>query len=220
MPGLMTERGGPVSPTRTVSIRKLTRILRPGRTRAAAQPSSLSIIPGSTGDGLTPPSSPSIYSLSSDDDSRQHLSEISERPESGPPPLSPASSTFSSSVSEGHGDGRVPGDISKRAVDHATADLSNGRAELVSPAEQNRKSKRLSADYAWAMNRPPGIRPHPIIITDEGDSYINDSAASLRRAGNWAERGKLQPLSPSEWIGANVLAKKAFLGVTHSVMDS
>lgn len=70
------------------------------------------------------------------------------------------------------------------------------------------------------MNRPPGIRPQPIIITDEGDSYINDNAASLRRAGNWAERGKLQPLSPSEWIGANVLAKKAFLGVTHSAMDS
>ncbi|KAJ7029995.1 hypothetical protein C8F04DRAFT_1114976, partial [Mycena alexandri] len=221
MPGTMAERGSPVSPTRTVSIRKLTRILRPGRTRAAAQPSSLSIIPGSNGNGLTPPSSPSIYSLSSDNDSRQHLSEISDRPESRPPPLlSPASSTFSSSVSEGHGDGRVLRDINKRPVDRTTADLSNGRAGLVSPAEQDRKSKRVSADYAWAMNRAPGARPRPIIITDQGDSYIDDDAASLRRAGNWTERGKLEPLSPSEWIGGNILAKKAFLGVTLSTMDS
>ncbi|KAJ7188789.1 hypothetical protein C8R46DRAFT_30146 [Mycena filopes] len=211
MPGRnMAELSSPVSPARTTSISKLARILRPGRTRrAAAQPSSLTIIPASNGDGPTPPSSPSIYSLSSGSDSRQQLSaETSERPDSRPV-LSPTASAFSSSVSEGHGDVGRP---SQRPADYTPADLVNGRAELGS--EPNRKAQRLSANYSWAMKRADGVRPHPIIITDTGDGYMQDDAADLRTTGKWAERGTLRPLSPSEWIGANVLAKKAFIGST------
>ncbi|KAJ7772034.1 hypothetical protein DFH07DRAFT_803476 [Mycena maculata] len=50
------------------------------------------------------------------------------------------------------------------------------------------------------MSRGYQIRPQRLVIADQ-DGRFPDS-----------ERAKLQPISPSEWIGANVQAKKMFLG--------
>ncbi|KAJ6593379.1 hypothetical protein B0H19DRAFT_18879 [Mycena capillaripes] len=194
----MVESRSPVPPARTTSIRKLTKMLRPSRTRRTPAP-ALSI-PGANGDRLTPPSSPSLYSLSSDGDSRSKLISETDRVDARPL-FSPTSSTFSSSASEGHGDLMLGG-------------LDNGRAVSTFPPESSPKLQRSpSADYAWATNKAYGVRPQRIIIADTDDEFITNDTPSLRAAGRWVERAKLQPLSPSEWIGSNVSAKKMFLGV-------
>ncbi|KAJ7496823.1 hypothetical protein FB451DRAFT_204251 [Mycena latifolia] len=215
----------PVAPARATSIRKLTNILRATR-RAHAQP-SLSI-PGPDVDGPTPPSSPSLYSLSSDGDSRPKLAAETDRADFRPL-VSPTSSTFSGSASEGHGDGNglahreLAGTV--KHIDYATPELDDDRAELPSaqklpsPILPSRKSHRSSLEFASPtriMNRgyrtpPPSQR---IIIADKAGGFIDTDTSSLRAAGKWGERAKLQPLSPSEWIGSNVHAKKMFLGVS------
>lgn len=91
--------------------------------------------------------------------------------------------------------------------------LTTWTAEPISPTVLSHKSQRSpSADYTWAMNRAYEVGPKRIITTDKHDRSIDSDTSSLRVAGKWGERAKLQPLSPSEWIGSNVLAKKAFLG--------
>jgi hypothetical protein len=119
----------PSSPTRTSSLRKLTRILRPTRRAQGQSPSGRSAV------GLhipmTPPSSPSLYSLSSEGESRVHLSPATDRAdvEISYLPVSPTSSTFSSL--EGDGDVNFPGTFSgtvPKPVVYVTSEpLGNGQ---------------------------------------------------------------------------------------------
>lgn len=64
----------------------------------------------------------------------------------------------------------------------------------------------------YRLNRRYSIRPQRIIIADKDDIFIDSETSSLRTAGKWGERVQLQPLSPSEWIGSNVHAKRVFVG--------
>ncbi|KAF7296040.1 hypothetical protein MKEN_01419000 [Mycena kentingensis (nom. inval.)] len=169
----------PVSPLRTNSFRKLANnFLRPSR-RAAPSLAKLD------SDGPTPPSSPSLYSLSSEGESRSNLPDEAQT-------LSPTSSNFSMSASEGHGDA---GPIRRpAALELVTAGLELDRSALNSPT---RRPQRTSADFSWAMNtkRP---RPQRIIIdNDNEDAFINSDAASVRAGGIWDVP---MPLSPAEWL--------------------
>ncbi|KAJ6589965.1 hypothetical protein DFH09DRAFT_219762 [Mycena vulgaris] len=208
-----------IAPARATSIRRLTNILRPTR-RAHAQP-SLSI-PGADVDVQTPPSSPSLYSLSSDSDSRPRLSDETDKAHFQPL-VSPTSSTFSTSESEGHGDGlahRRLGSTAKPPVDYTTPELDD-RAEItrtpeLPPTTPSRKPQRSTVEFAdstWPMDKGYRTQLQRIITADKDRGFTHTDTSSLRAAGKWGERAKLQPLSPSEWIGSNVQAKKGFLGV-------
>ncbi|KAJ7655384.1 hypothetical protein B0H17DRAFT_378063 [Mycena rosella] len=208
----------PVAPARATSIRKLTNILRPTR-RARAQPSLG--IPGPDVDGPTPPSSPSLYSLSSDSDSRPKLAGETHR-DNFRPLASPTLSTFSASPSEGHGDSFAyggPGRKANNPFDYAGFD--DDRAELTSspelpsplvPTPTSQWSALEFTDPTRIVNKGYRTWPELVIANGEG-GFINSDTSSLRVGGRWGERAKLQPLSPSEWLGSNVRARKVSLGV-------
>ncbi|KAJ7270073.1 hypothetical protein B0H12DRAFT_823776 [Mycena haematopus] len=202
-PYTVERAGSPVSPARTTRIRMLTKLLRPTRVpRALTQPAPFSI-PGPNADTRSPSSSPSLYSLSSDSDSRSNLLSVSDRPL-----LSPTSNTSSSSASEGRGE-----DITaKDGIDYNASDLDDA-PEPISPSEPSLGSP--SGDYSPATNQAYGVRPQRIIVADKHDESIdNDDTVSLRAARNCNARTKLQPLSPSEWLGSKVQAETAFGGVS------
>ncbi|KAJ7503060.1 hypothetical protein B0H11DRAFT_2223157 [Mycena galericulata] len=199
----LSEGGSPVALGRTTSIRKLTQIWRPTR-RVRAQP-SLSI-PDSVVDSPTPPSSPSLYSLSSNSDSHPKLSPETE--------TSPTFSTFS--ASEERGSNHTSLIPVKHPVQYASSDLTSDRGELDTLAAAPspvalRKARRSSVDlgdYTRAVNKAHRIRPPRILISDKDGGFLEVENSDIASAGQWSERAKLQPLSPSEWIGANVQAKK------------
>ncbi|KAJ7169163.1 hypothetical protein C8R43DRAFT_1121049 [Mycena crocata] len=205
----------PATLARTTSMRRLTNILRPTRRARAQSALSLPARPRANVDGSSPPSSPSLYSLSSDTGSRLKL--VSKDSTDFRSLGSPTSSTFSASASEGHGDtvaparyatpelelDNVPAEL-KRAVPPSSRTMSSSsRESQASPVEMT--------DHTWAANRGYRIRPQRIIIADMDDRFNDSETISLHTG----ERGKLQPLSPSEWIGSNVHAKRAaFLNVS------
>ncbi|KAJ6497546.1 hypothetical protein C8R45DRAFT_1093910 [Mycena sanguinolenta] len=185
---LAERAGSPVSPARTTGIRTLTKLLRPTRVRrVATQPASFSI-PGANIETRSPSSSPSLYSLSSDSDSRSNLLSASDRPL-----LSPTSSIMSSSTSEGHGiDSTV-----KHRNDYSASDLDDA-TEPSSPGSPD--------DYSWAMNRAYLVRPQRIITDEDDGTMDHDDTSILKRT----EPAKLQVLSPAEWLGSNGHAKAVF----------
>ncbi|KAJ7099508.1 hypothetical protein B0H15DRAFT_549610 [Mycena belliarum] len=198
-------RGSPVAPTRATSLRKLANILRTSR-RVHSQPSLT--IPQPATNGPSPPSSPSLYTLSSDGDSQ--------------PLVSPTLSTFSSSASEGHGDylaRREFGGTSKYPLEYATPDsdddretdlifscpgISHGRYQRSSPSDEY--TTLIGESREGSRTQPPD----QCICADEDGRLISDTS-SLRAAGKRGERTKLQLLTPSEWIGSNVQPKTTFL---------
>ncbi|KAJ7189541.1 hypothetical protein GGX14DRAFT_484684 [Mycena pura] len=199
----MSRHGSPNAPTRKTSMRKLSRILRPRRT--PAQPTLL--IPEGGIDDTTPPSSPSLYSHSSENECRPKISSEGDRADSRPL-LSPTPSNFSVSASEEQVNGSACSGT-RPPFDFTPPGLEISRSEPTSPTWPSRRPRRSSADYTWAMNR---VRPQRIIISDKEAIFINSDASSLHSAGKWVEQVSL---SPSQWISSKGLAEGAVLRMDH-----
>ncbi|KAJ7072758.1 hypothetical protein C8F01DRAFT_259763 [Mycena amicta] len=180
MPRHNARLASPISPSRTTSIRKLTNILRPSR--SAPRPDH---------DSTSPPSSPSLYSLSSESESRSKLTDGLSEEE---PLLSPSLST---SASGEHGDylARKPPPLE---LDTAGLELNVDHDRLLnSPTRPAPRPQRTSADFSWAMNKR--VRPQRIIIADKEDGYITSDASSLRAGGIWDAP---PVVTPSEWLAS------------------
>lgn len=91
---------------------------------------------------------------------------------------------------------------------------------LTDPSPESQRP--LSADYTWAVHKARGVRPQRIIIADKLGRSIDDDtpSPSLPTAEKWGERAKLQPLSPSQWIGSNVRAKTVLGELSPSALES
>ncbi|KAF7297958.1 hypothetical protein HMN09_01016700 [Mycena chlorophos] len=179
----------PVSPSRTTSMRRIARIWRPRR---------------GPGPSYSPPSSPSLYSLSDESESRPRLGFEGEHPpppleedEEPRPSLSPTTSTFSSSDGLGGGLRTPPTSLEIVTVGLAGID----RSGLNSPTNSThtRRPQRNSADLSWAnkQQQHQRSRPERIIIADSASS-LSDTA-SLRSGRVWDVPAVM---SPAEWLAS------------------
>nr|GAT56201.1 predicted protein [Mycena chlorophos] len=172
-------------------MRRIARIWRPRR---------------GPGPSYSPPSSPSLYSLSDESESRPRLGFEGEHPPPPPPleedeeprpSLSPTTSTFSSSDGLGGGLRTPPTSLEIVTVGLAGID----RSGLNSPTNSThtRRPQRNSADLTWANKHQhqQRSRPERIIIADSASS-LSDTA-SLRSGRVWDVPAVM---SPSEWLAS------------------
>ncbi|KAK7057646.1 hypothetical protein R3P38DRAFT_1182376 [Favolaschia claudopus] len=205
---------------RTTGIRKLATILRPTKMRrTATQPASFSV-PGVDVDGRrNASSSPSLYSVSSEDSDLRSKILLDAETSDSVPLLSPTSSTFSSSASEGHGI-HLPYRDAKQGVESLSSqETPDARAEADSSLTSSSPVTSLLEPNS-TMHRAPRklLQRITVVDTGHGESFDID-ASSMHMTGGPVEPPKSPPLSPSEWIGTNK-TKNRVLSVPPEPNDS